>query len=38
MEGMSAKLGKNGNLKLSRNHIKPSKAWSLFTEAAAEIG
>nr|XP_039262079.1 L-sorbose 1-dehydrogenase-like isoform X1 [Styela clava] len=38
MEGMSAKLGKNGNLKLSRNHIKPSKAWNLFTEAAAEIG
>nr|XP_039261735.1 oxygen-dependent choline dehydrogenase-like [Styela clava] len=38
MDGMSAKLGRNGNLKLSRNHNEPSKAWTLIKNAASELG
>ncbi|XP_039261901.2 choline dehydrogenase, mitochondrial-like isoform X1 [Styela clava] len=38
MDGMSAKLGRNGNLKLSRNHNEPSKAWKLIKNAASELG
>uniref|UniRef100_UPI00193A52E3 glucose dehydrogenase [FAD, quinone]-like isoform X1 n=1 Tax=Styela clava TaxID=7725 RepID=UPI00193A52E3 len=38
MDEMSANLGRNGNLKLSRNHNKPSVAWTFIKNAASELG